>query len=217
MRFTYCGHSCLLIETERTRIVIDPGSFSTVDELGRVDAVLVTHQHADHLDVERLRGLIEDNEGLALHTDPGSAEQLEKQDLSVHVNRPGESYSIGDITVTPAGEQHAFNHPYVPTVPNVGVLLEGDGVRLFHPGDALDAEPGPVDYLAVPVSAPWTAVRDGIEFVRRIAPARGIIPIHDALLSEAGRRMYLMHLGNFGLEGGVEVLDGADRRARDLP
>lgn len=216
MRFTHHGHSCLLVETDRARLLIDPGTFSAVDDIGRLDAVLVTHQHPDHLDVELLGRLLEENEQLALYADPGSAEVLEQQDLSVHVNRPGEQVTVGDITVSPVGDQHAHNHPYVPGVPNVGLVLEADGVRLFHPGDALDAEPGAVDYLAVPINAPWAAVRDAIEFVRRIAPTRAIIPIHDALLSDAGRRLYLTHVQDFGQAGGVAVLDGADRRAHDL-
>ena len=70
---------------------------------------------------------------------------------------------------------------------------------LFHPGDAYDAEPGPIDVLAVPLNAPWTPVRDTIDFVRRLAP-EGIVPIHDALLSPIGRKLYLTHVGTHGGE-----------------
>ncbi len=54
-----------------------------------------------------------------------------------------------------------------------------------------------IDILAVPINAPWTAVRDSIDFVRRIAP-RSIVPIHDGLLSPAGRGLYLQHIGTHG-------------------
>lgn len=216
MRFTHRGHSCLLVETTGTRVLVDPGTFSDLDELRDLDAILITHQHPDHLDVDRVVELVGSAPGLVVRADPGSADVLRQHEVSVEVNQPGQTVTIGDLTITPVGEQHAFIHPYVPLISNVGLVLEAEGVRLFHPGDALDAEAGPVDYLAVPINAPWAAIRETLEFVRRVAPSTAIIPIHDALLSATGRGMYLKHIGDFGAEGGITVIDGADRRAHDL-
>jgi L-ascorbate metabolism protein UlaG (beta-lactamase superfamily) len=56
MRITHFGHACVLVEIGNTlrtttRILLDPGSFSTgLADLGPVDAVLVTHEHVDHVD-----------------------------------------------------------------------------------------------------------------------------------------------------------------------
>ena len=95
----------------------------------------------------------------------------------------------------------------MPRIPNVGVVLRADGEpTLFHPGDAYDAEPGQVDVLAHPLNAPWAACRDSIAFVGRIAP-RVFIPIHDALLSPVGHRMYSGH---------IEVLRRRGDGPRDL-
>ena len=51
MRITSLGHACLLVETGDQRILIDPGTFSPgFQDLTDLDAIVVTHQHADHVD-----------------------------------------------------------------------------------------------------------------------------------------------------------------------
>jgi len=203
MRVTHLGHACLLIEAADRRILIDPGSFSSgFEDLTDLDAVLVTHNHADHFDAERVAALLRSNPSATVHTDPLTAEKLRAEGLDAVPSRQGEDFAVGDVTVTPVGELHAFNHAKMPRIPNVGVVLRADGEpSLYHPGDAYDGEPGPVDVLAHPLNAPWAASRDSIDFVGRVAP-RVFIPIHDALLSELGHRMYSGHVEQFsGVEG----------------
>lgn len=198
MRVTHLGHACLLVESADRRILIDPGNFSSgFEELTGLDAIVVTHNHPDHFDPERAPRLIRANPGTPVHTDPLTADKLRAEGVSAVPTRQGEAFAVGDVTVTPVGELHAFNHDAMPRIPNVGVVLRADGERtLFHPGDAYDAEPGPVDVLAHPLNAPWAASRDSIAFVARIAP-KVFIPIHDALLSDVGHRMYSGHIEQF--------------------
>ena len=62
MQLTKYGHSCLLVTDGDARVLIDPGVFSTGFEgLRGLTAVLITHQHADHLDIDRLATLLEAN------------------------------------------------------------------------------------------------------------------------------------------------------------
>ncbi|MBA2695536.1 MAG: MBL fold metallo-hydrolase, partial [Actinobacteria bacterium] len=118
------------------------------------------------------------------------------------------------LRVTPVGERHALIHDFVPRIDNLGLVVQAEGEpTLFHPGDALDAQDDAlqqVDLLCVPVNAPWARVADTVSFARRIAPGR-VIPIHDGLLNDTGRTMYLGHIERFGAEGGLEVLDLRDR------
>lgn len=203
MRVTHLGHACLLVEVADRRILVDPGNFTPgLEDVTGLDAIVVTHNHADHFDPARAPRLIRANPNAPVHTDPLTAGQLREQGIDARPMAQGEDFTVGDVTVSPVGELHAFNHPAMPRVPNVGVVLRAVGEpTLFHPGDAYDAEPGPVDVLAHPLNAPWTASRDSIAFVQRIAPRR-VVPIHDALLSETGRSMYAAHIESFaGVEG----------------
>lgn len=208
MRLTHLGHSCLLVEMADRRILIDPGNFSDfLAEAHHLDAVVVTHQHPDHLDVDRLDALVAANPRARYFADPQSAPMMRPRCGEVSVLRPGE-FEIGEVRLTAVGDKHAFNHDWAPIVDNSGVVLRADGEpSVFHPGDAYDADPGEIDLLACPVNAPWTAVRDTLAFVSRVAP-RQVVPIHDGLLGEAGRAMYLGHIASFAGGGqGVSVLD----------
>lgn len=50
------GHACLRLENNGQVIVIDPGVMTTEpDALTGVEAVLITHEHFDHFDPQRLR------------------------------------------------------------------------------------------------------------------------------------------------------------------
>src|SRR5690349_10393149 len=202
MRVTHLGHAFLLVEIADSRILVDPGSFSTgFEDLRDLDAVIVTHQHADHLDEERLPALLAVNRQAAVYADPESAELLDGTSSDVVVLAEGDHHRAGAARIRPVGRLHAVNHDGVPRCTNVGVVLAADGEpTLYHPGDAYDGEPGDVDLLAVPLSAPWAKVAETIAFVRRVAPTQ-IVPIHDALLSTAGRRLYLGHVEGYGGDG----------------
>ena len=71
MRITHLGHSAVLAETDSARILIDPGNFSDRwHSLTDLDAVLVTHQHPDHLDPQHLPALLEANQEARVLVEP---------------------------------------------------------------------------------------------------------------------------------------------------
>ena len=207
MKITHLGHSCVLVETADARILIDPGAFTKgFEELTDLDAVLVTHQHADHLDVERLPLLLEANESATLLTEPETAIELEKVGIQAEPLHVGNRVPVGSALVTGIGGVHAEIHADIPRIGNIGMLLTADGEpTFFHPGDAYAGVPEGVDVLGLPLNAPWAKISETADFVRAVHPGR-LFPIHDVLLQPSGRGFYLGVLGRL-LPDGTEVLD----------
>jgi len=216
MRLTHLGHACLLVETGGQRLLVDPGVFSQgiVDVTG-LNVILVTHQHADHVDLQRLPAILEANPQARLYAEPQAAAVMAEAGIGSEHTVAGEELSFGRVLVMPVGEKHALINEALPRIGNLGVVIRAEGEpTLFHPGDAYDAAPGQVDILAVPLNAPWTASRETVAFAQRIAPQVSI-PIHDALLNDIGRQLYLSQLQRFGPES-MEVRDLADGVAVDF-
>ncbi|XVX21733.1 MBL fold metallo-hydrolase [Actinomycetota bacterium] len=198
MRLTHFGHACVLVEMADTRVLIDPGAFAgDFSGVRDLDAIIVTHQHPDHLDPERMPDLVRANPDAQLVSDPESVAVLAGLGLEARA-QDGAAWQAGGVSVTPVGEIHALIHDEIPRIANVGVRLSADGEpSLFHPGDALDGEPGEVDVLCFPLNAPWQRSREMTAFVRRIA-APHAVPIHDGLLNTTGRGLYLKQAGELG-------------------
>lgn len=204
VRVTKYGHSCLLVEEGEARLLTDPGTFSRgFDELSELSAVLVTHQHADHVDQDRLEQLVGHNPDALLLADEQTAGQLAERGMAARAVQPGDEISVAGTTLQILGGQHAVIHPDIPRIANVGYLIAG---RLLHPGDSLivpdDAE---VDVLAIPLVAPWMRLSETVDYLRAVAP-RLSIPIHDAIT--AAPQIYLDNLGNLAPEAtSLQVLE----------
>ena len=52
MRLTKFGHACVRLEHDGQVVVLDPGAFTEREAVDGATAVLVTHQHLDHLHLE---------------------------------------------------------------------------------------------------------------------------------------------------------------------
>jgi L-ascorbate metabolism protein UlaG (beta-lactamase superfamily) len=179
MRLTKYEHSCVLVEDGDARVLIDPGSFSRgFETLAGLTAVLVTHQHADHLDVERLRQVLEGNPEAELYADAGTAAILAESGIAATSVQPGERLNVG-TTVDVFGGHHAVIHPDVPVIANVAYLVGG---RFLHPGDSYTIPDVDVEILGLPTNAPWSKASEVVDYVRAVTP-NVAIPIHEALLA----------------------------------
>jgi L-ascorbate metabolism protein UlaG (beta-lactamase superfamily) len=197
VRLTKYGHACVRLDNEGGSVVLDPGVYSPDVDLDGVTDVLVTHEHADHLDVDRLVPLVRD--GLRLHSNAAVAEQLRADHaVGVHAVAPGQSFDVAGLEVRVVGGEHAEIYDGLPGCANVGFVLGG----IYHPGDSVHVPDVEVTTLLLPVSAPWLKLAEALDFVRAVAPARAF-PVHDAMLSE---------IGAAGVDRWVELKGGSDYR-----
>jgi L-ascorbate metabolism protein UlaG (beta-lactamase superfamily) len=182
-------HACLLVEAGGTRVLVDPGSYTWDDErfdltmVEGVDRVLITHEHADHVHVDLVKGVLERSNGATVETTPALAAILARDGIDA---------------VTEGTMQFAAPHERIPLGPgpqNTGFHVGG---VLSHPGDSHSfAETMPI--LAMPFMAPWGSLVGGVDRARLVHP-RFVVPIHDWPLSEGGRS-FMYRLAALGLAG----------------
>jgi L-ascorbate metabolism protein UlaG (beta-lactamase superfamily) len=181
MQLTKYGHSCVRLDDGDRSLVIDPGAFSdTAAALDGAQAVLVTHEHRDHLDPDRLRAAAQADPRLRIWAPAPVAATLTELGEQVVAVGAGERFEAAGFAVRTFGGQHALIHPLIPIVANVGYLVDD---AVYHPGDALVVPPDPVRALLLPSMAPWARVGELIDFAIAVRAPRAY-PIHDALVKD---------------------------------
>jgi L-ascorbate metabolism protein UlaG (beta-lactamase superfamily) len=184
------SHACLRVERDGAVVVIDPGSFTEPESVDGVDAILLTHEHGDHLDIQKLVDAVAKRPSVSVFAHPDVRPKLAEFEGVITDVVPGDEFTAAGFRVRAYGGLHALIHPEIPRVANVGFFLEGDGEQgaggVYHPGDSFDVPTdAAVETLFVPVSGPWLKIAEAVEFVRAVKPRRAYA-LHDALLSDPG-------------------------------
>jgi L-ascorbate metabolism protein UlaG (beta-lactamase superfamily) len=173
MRITKYTHACVRLEHEGRVLVIDPGIWSEPTALAGADAILVTHEHADHVDVARLAEL-----DIPVYA-PADANIPELDVIDV---REGQDFTAAGFRVQAVGGRHAFIYAAQPDCANLGYIVDE---TIYHPGDSLHVPEHPIETLLVPAHGSWMKTKEAIDFIKAITPQR-TFAIHDAQINDRG-------------------------------
>ncbi len=184
MNFTITKYaqSCILIEKDGTRCLIDPGRY--VEEMDgmspadwpHIDLILVTHEHADHVDSALVRFLI-DRDHCAVVTNASCAEVLKKDGIDAKALSPGAHHHETPFNVLGVAQTHGDLPSGDPKPEVVGFIVDH---TFYTPGDSLVIPDMPhADVLFVPVAGPQMNLYTAREMIGMVKP-KIAIPVHYA-------------------------------------
>jgi len=142
---TFLGHSTVILDFNGFKVITDPVFQNRIIHLGRtapvpnqemlrkVDLVLISHLHYDHLDMPSLRML---GEKPLVCVPKGAGDFLRKKKIpNIRELEVGEEFVIGDIPIRTTIARHInTRHPMGIQAECMGYLI-GDQVTVYFPGD----------------------------------------------------------------------------------
>lgn len=155
MKIQKFPQSCLLVETNNKKILIDPGSLKYKDEYfdiwNSVDAIFITHKHPDHCNEPVLKKI---NSNIKIYSTNEVKETY--PNLNITVIKENDVIKIGDVKVEVV---HAI-HGYQPLLKgdkevheNVGYIIDDGNNRLYVTSDTICFRNDyKADILCVPVT-----------------------------------------------------------------
>jgi L-ascorbate metabolism protein UlaG (beta-lactamase superfamily) len=215
-RLTFVGHSTVLVELGGVRLLTDPvlrdrllhlrrhATAPAREVAERIDAVLISHLHGDHLDLPSLRSVGGD---VPLIVPRGAGAWLGRSGFeSVVELAAGETTEVGEIEVAAVQAHH---QPRRWTLAGrkaqpIGFEVRGER-RVYFAGDTdlfpeMDEMAGTIDIALLPVWGWGTSLGTGHLDPRRAAEAaarirpRIAVPIHWGTLFPIGRARKHGHL-----------------------
>ncbi len=170
------------IKTPSKTLVIDPVDVKPRN-FKNIDAVLITHEHYDHLDqlvVSEIHKLTE----CVVVADPTSARRLQNviPPEKLQEVQPSSEVKFGEVSI----KAEKSNHPPAAT-PVTLMITSEDGVRVYHTADSLPfpemaaigkREKPDVVFCTVGI-APDTSPETGVEIARLTKP-KVVVPYHTA-------------------------------------
>jgi L-ascorbate metabolism protein UlaG (beta-lactamase superfamily) len=184
VKLTKFEHACFAVEESGQSLIVDPGDFTSDFVVpDNVAAVVITHEHGDHFDIEKLRTIIDSNPDAIVVAHESIISRLDN--FKTQAVAASSGIKIGGFELEFYGGTHARITKDWQPIPNLGVRINS---RLYYPGDSFALPDGvPIEVLAVPAAAPWMKISEATEFIESLKP-KMVFPTHDALLSAIGKK-----------------------------
>jgi len=173
------NYAGILLKTPTKTLLIDPTDVKQ-KSLPKIDAILVTHEHYDHLD-QHLLADIQKTNNCAVIADQTSADKLKLLIPTAKLTpvTAGDKTKIGDVTI----KAEKCRHPAASPV--TYIITSEDGVKVWHTADTLPypemAQIGKTEQLDVVFCtvgiAPGTSPETGSEIAWLTKP-KIAVPYH---------------------------------------
>lgn len=172
MKLTRYFQSCILVEDGRARVLIDPSGQEkdNLGKFGKLDAVLYTHEHADHFDADMAQAFVEQGSA-PVYANAATAKLIKASTTEVS---DGQEFDVNGLKIKALELPHCLMPDGSEGPQNTGYLIGG---KLFHPGDGKALEDLSVDNLALPIIGPDVSPKDAFDFIKQLS-AKKVIPIH---------------------------------------
>ncbi|MFT8317323.1 MAG: metal-dependent hydrolase [Sporolactobacillus sp.] len=218
MKITYVGHSTVLFETEKANLLIDPfitdnnQAGLTIDELPKIDAIILTHGHGDHIaDTQQ----IAERDGSLVIAIAELATYFGWKGLKTHGMSLGGGYDFpfGRVKMTLAFHGSSVTEPETHTIIDAGmpagILLFIDGKTIYHAGDTAlfsdmkwIGDQNVIDLAFLPIGDNFTMGPDDALVAAEWIHAKKVVPIHyntfPPIRQDAGK--FVERLGSTGLK-----------------
>lgn len=184
MKIKKYNQSCLLIETNNKRILVDPGVIGYDNYLDNewinIDYILVTHRHSDHCYSEIINNIIERDHAILYTT----KEVVDNNNfISYEVVKENDVIDLQDIKIEVVKAVHGFwpkmkNGGEIKE--NVGYIIDDGRKRLYTTSDTICFNNNyHCDILCMPFNGNGLTmgIVDGIMFIEDINPEI-VLPIH---------------------------------------
>ncbi len=189
MKIQKFAQSTFIIENNaEKRLLIDPGKYNfdkgfRVKDFGRIDALIITHKHADHFDIDVVKSIVDVYKPIIL-TNPEISIILRNQTIGSIVGRINDSFDLMGFSLTCIKTDHVVRDE---VVVNFGIVIETDGKRIYYTSDTRYIEPqllphkkiNEPDILCIPISNRGVvmSIDDALYFANEIKP-KVVIPMH---------------------------------------
>src|SRR5438874_2211636 len=138
MKISKYLHSCLVFELDDYKLLFDPGKFSfaeglvTAQMFSDVKAIVITHIHPDHYDLDILRGIL-DLSGAIVITNSQVGQELDKAGIVYTLFEEGtQNFGPFILKAIPVRHELIMDNP----LPQMTGFIIND--KVLHPVDSME-------------------------------------------------------------------------------